>query len=103
MWTAQEDALLRAHAQRLSSREIGARLGRTAKAVQMRAARLGLSTKLVGERCNFAKHSDRQVEYARQLDEEGKSVAEIVELTGAPRSTVYYWLSYRTRLEPTPE
>lgn len=87
-WTDAEDATLRQMAGLLSPEQIGARLGRTPKAVKVRAKNLGIRLCTGGPRARFA-----PVVKARALSmlAAGQTLRATAEAVGASFVTVWRW------------
>lgn len=87
-WTPAEDAILRKSAGLLSPEQIGARTGRTPKAVKERARVLGIRLCTGGPRARFA-----PVVKARALSmlAAGQTLRATAEAVGASFVTVWRW------------
>ncbi len=83
-WTRAEDRALRTGAGTLTSAELAAKLGRSARSVQLRAAYIGVSLARFGDRHHAAKVTDAQIEHARTLSDDGLSGAEIARRLALP-------------------
>lgn len=97
-WTRDEIALLRKHASTISSDQIAKLVLHDAAGIRVKASKLGISLRKSGANHYRTKYSDDEVERVRSLSDSGKSVQAIHEETNIPRTNLYDWLSYRTRV-----
>lgn len=98
-WNASDEAYLSKWAGVKSCAELAIALERPKKAVAYKAAKMGLSLRLMGERHHSAVHSNADVELCRQLSDAGLSAAVIAEKMEIPESTVWRIVTFKIRTE----
>ncbi|CAE1145025.1 hypothetical protein FS595_09045 [Serratia rubidaea] len=92
-WSSAEDKTLKDHASTLTAKQIGHLLGRTARAISQRAARIGVEMRKHGDAYHGRKYPEADIETARQLYSSGMSlklVAEKMEIPFASLKNYFY-------------
>lgn len=99
-WTAAELAIVRAMAPRASSFEIATAQGRGADGVKHAARRHGIALRKCGELCPNARYSDKLIEQARSLHDQGYGPRWIARRLQINEHTLKSALYYEQRQRP---
>lgn len=97
-WDVADDHKLRRLAGTHTALQIGAELGRSDKAVWVRARRIGVRLQKQGDHNPGVRWPDALVERARCLHDEGRGPSDIARDLRIPRNTVRSFVHYRHRL-----
>lgn len=97
-WVRAEIMIVRQCAGTMTALQIAALIGRTDTAVRCKAAELGVSLRLHGDRHQSARYRQEDIELARQMHAAGISRHDIAEKLEMPRGAVKQFIYFERRI-----